>query len=85
QYYFLARRYPPGKDLYLLSVNYHEWKEMEMIGYLRSGQVNIVAVANTPPTALYASRIRAYVETHCSCLMDLRSISLTIWKCETLP
>lgn len=82
QYYFLAHRYPPGKDLYLLPVNYHEQKETEMLGYLRSGQVNIVAVADTPPTALYASKIRAFVETHCWRLMELPSIHLTIWKCE---
>lgn len=85
QYYFLAHRYPPGKDLYLLPVNYQEQKELEMIGYLRSGWVNIVAIADTPPTPLYAARIRAYVEEHCSVVKELPVISLTIWTCKALP
>jgi len=81
QYYFLAHRYPPGKDLYLLAINYTPQKEMEMIGHLQSGQVSVIATVDTPPTSRYASRIRTYVETHCKLAASFPDLTLNIWKC----
>ena len=81
QYYFLAHRYPPGKDLYLLAINYTPQKEMEMIGHLQSGQVSVIATVDTPPTSRYASRIRTYVETHCRLAASFPDLALNIWKC----
>jgi len=81
QYYFLAHRYPPGKDLYLLAINYTPKKETEMISYLQSGQVSVIAIVDTPPTSRYASRIRNYAETHCRLAASFPDLTLNIWKC----
>lgn len=79
QYYFLAKRYPPGKDLYLLAINHTPRKETEMIEYLRSGLVHIIAVVDTPPTSLYASQITAYTRAHCTPILTFHDLDLTIW------
>jgi len=79
QYYFFAHRYPPGRDLYLLAVNYTEDKEAQMIDYLKSGQVSIVAIVGTPPTSFYAPQIRTYVETHCTIIASFPSPEINIW------
>lgn len=83
QYYFLAHRYPPGKELYLLAINHTSQKETEMIGYLQSGQVHVITIVDTPPTSRYASRIRTYVEAHCTPIRSFSGLELSIWgRCQ---
>lgn len=80
QYYFFAHRYPPGKDLYLLPVNYTPNKEAEIISYLKSGLVRIIALADTPPTSQYGSQIVIYVKSQCTLIKTFRDLHLSIWS-----